>query len=138
MDEEYVALRNANVRAAPSTDSQKLTTLGAGTPVTVTGKVRGAEWYRIERGGGGEGYVFASLLAEAPRATEAPSQAVQEVALTPDIDFGRYHALVIGINAYKNLPVLETAVNDASAVADLCARSMASRSRFCSTPAVRM
>ena len=119
MDEEYVALRNANVRAAPSTDSQKLTTLGAGTAVTVTGKVRGAEWYRIERGGGGEGYVFASLLAEAPRATEAPSQAVQEVALTPDIDFGRYHALVIGINAYKNLPVLETAVNDASAVADL-------------------
>ena len=36
-----------------------------------------------------------------------------------DIDFGRYHALVIGINAYKNLPQLETAVNDASAVADL-------------------
>ena len=31
-----------------------------------------------------------------------------------DIDFGRYHALVIGINAYKNLPQLETAVNDAS------------------------
>ena len=38
MDEEYVALRNANVRAAPSTDSQKLTTLGAGTAVTVTAK----------------------------------------------------------------------------------------------------
>ena len=37
----------------------------------------------------------------------------------PDVDFGRYHALVIGINAYKNLPQLETAVNDASAVADV-------------------
>ena len=36
-----------------------------------------------------------------------------------DIEFGRYHALVIGINDYKNLPRLETAVNDASAVADL-------------------
>ena len=36
-----------------------------------------------------------------------------------DVDFGRYHALVIGINDYKNLPKLETAVNDASAVADL-------------------
>jgi formylglycine-generating enzyme required for sulfatase activity/uncharacterized caspase-like protein len=36
-----------------------------------------------------------------------------------DVDFGRYHALVVGINAYKNLPALETAVNDASAVADV-------------------
>ena len=34
------------------------------------------------------------------------------------LDFGRYHALVIGINEYKNLPKLETAVNDATAVAD--------------------
>ena len=34
-------------------------------------------------------------------------------------EYGRYHALVIGINDYKNLPRLETAVNDASAVADL-------------------
>ena len=36
-----------------------------------------------------------------------------------DVDFGRYHALVIGINDYQNLPRLETAVNDASAVADV-------------------
>ena len=36
-----------------------------------------------------------------------------------DVDFGRYHALVIGINNYKNLPKLETAVNDATAVADV-------------------
>ena len=36
-----------------------------------------------------------------------------------DVEFGRYHALVVGINAYKNLPQLETAVNDATAVADV-------------------
>ena len=36
-----------------------------------------------------------------------------------DVDFGRYHALVIGINDCQNLPRLETAVNDASAVADV-------------------
>ncbi len=34
-----------------------------------------------------------------------------------EIDFGRYHALIIGNNAYANLPDLETAVNDAEAVA---------------------
>ena len=36
-----------------------------------------------------------------------------------EVDFGRYHALVIGINDYQHLPRLETAVNDATAVADL-------------------
>ena len=43
-----------------------------------------------------------------------PPMAAAEVT-----DFGRYHALVIGINDYQYLPRLETAVNDASAVADL-------------------
>ncbi len=37
----------------------------------------------------------------------------------PTIDYGRYHALVIGNNAYRYLPKLETAVNDAEAVAAL-------------------
>lgn len=35
------------------------------------------------------------------------------------VGFGRYHALVIGNNAYKHLPRLVTAVNDAEAVADI-------------------
>ena len=34
------------------------------------------------------------------------------------IDFGDYHALVIGNNDYKNLPDLKTAIGDANAVAD--------------------
>ena len=121
MDEQYVSARNANVRAAPTTDAEKLTTLLAGTTVTVTGKVKGAEWYRIERAGGGAGYVFASLLTVRvePAAREDPAQVVQAVLAPPDMDFGRYHALVIGANDYRNLPKLETAVNDASAVADV-------------------
>ena len=36
-----------------------------------------------------------------------------------EVNFGRYHALAIGINDYQYLPRLETAVNDATAVADL-------------------
>lgn len=35
------------------------------------------------------------------------------------VNFGTYHALVIGIDAYKNLTPLKTAVADANAVADL-------------------
>jgi hypothetical protein len=36
-----------------------------------------------------------------------------------DIDFGNYHALVIGNNQYTHLPKLETAEGDAQAVADV-------------------
>jgi cell division protein FtsL len=39
----------------------------------------------------------------------------------PPIDFGNYHALVIGNNAYTYLPELDTAIADAEAVADLLA-----------------
>lgn len=37
----------------------------------------------------------------------------------PGLDFGRYHALVIGNNEYQFLPKLRTAVRDADAVADM-------------------
>ena len=49
------------------------------------------------------------LFSHLPR----PSLALQ------DVDFGRYHALIIGNNDYRHLPKLETAVNDATATADL-------------------
>ena len=37
----------------------------------------------------------------------------------PDLNFGNYHALVIGNNDYADLPKLKTAVNDATSVARL-------------------
>lgn len=48
--------------------------------------------------------------------------AVVPARAASDIDFGRYHALVIGINDYEHLTDLETAVNDASAVHDVLRR----------------
>ncbi|MCP3850887.1 MAG: hypothetical protein GY694_11725 [Gammaproteobacteria bacterium] len=36
-----------------------------------------------------------------------------------DLNFGNYHALIIGNNQYKHLPKLETAVNDAQELASL-------------------
>jgi len=42
------------------------------------------------------------------------------VAIDPKkVKFGRYHALVIGNNKFRHLPALDTAVNDANAVAKL-------------------
>jgi ankyrin repeat protein len=48
-----------------------------------------------------------------PRTPSAPA------AEKPALHFGRYHALVIGNNAYTDLSPLKTAVNDATAVAEL-------------------
>ena len=49
-------------------------------------------------------------------------------------EFGRYTALVIGINNYQHLPELETAVNDASAVHDLLRRDYGFESRLLLNP----
>ena len=61
------------------------------------------------------GRVWATLIMAALAVTAAGTEAAQ-----PDgIDFGRYRALVIGINDYQNLTKLGTAVNDASAMHDV-------------------
>ena len=48
---------------------------------------------------------------------EAGIQTAEKFAAIDGIDFGSYHALVIGNNAYQTLPPLKTAVGDAQAVA---------------------
>jgi uncharacterized caspase-like protein len=63
VDASYVALKTANVRAQPSTGSSKAGTLARDAGVTVTGKVSGGKWLRVERPGGKVGYVFGTLLA---------------------------------------------------------------------------
>lgn len=42
----------------------------------------------------------------------APSTAFSKT-LAGEVDFGTYHALIIGNNSYNNFPVLDTAINDA-------------------------
>ena len=51
-----------------------------------------------------------------------------------DIDFGRYHALVIGINDYKYLPKLQTAVDDAKAIANVLITDYGYRVRLLINP----
>ncbi len=52
---------------------------------------------------------------------EAVPARLRPLALPADgkINFGQYHALVIGINNYRSVTPLKTAVNDAKTVADL-------------------
>lgn len=43
-------------------------------------------------------------------------------ARAQQVELGRYYALVVGVNDYRKMPKLQTAVNDASAVHDLLRR----------------
>ena len=63
------------------------------------------------------------------RAVEPPRPSVREPVKAPfafeelaGVDFGRYYALVIGINNYRNLPKLTTAVADAKAISGALAK----------------
>ncbi len=59
----YVTVKNANVRAGPSTGAARIATLPKGTSVTVLGKAEGGDWFRIARDGKAMGYVYAPLIA---------------------------------------------------------------------------
>ncbi len=62
IEDEYVAVKNANVRAEPTVRSAKVATLKRGTTVHVAGKVKGKNWYLVERGDQPLGYVYGELL----------------------------------------------------------------------------
>ncbi len=59
--------------------------------------------------------VIAAVVFTAAVGATASAQNVKP----PEIEFGRYHALVIGNNDYRHLPKLNTAVGDSDAVATL-------------------
>ena len=63
-----------------------------------------------------------SLIAEdmAGGRTEHRILVTRQVQAAATVDFGAYHALVIGNNDYRDLTDLETAKGDAEAVADSC------------------
>ncbi len=84
MEMPFVALANANVRAKPTADSDKVGELSRGGDVEVTGDVVGANWYRV-RVDGKTGYVFGDLIKSAisngaTPSTPASSPATQEAA----------------------------------------------------------
>lgn len=143
MDARYQVLKSGNVRAMPDTGAPAVGKVDAGREVAVTGKVKGQGWYAIELDGK-RAYVSSVLLAAKPVPKEAlpaavaaapPAPAPAVVATTPvaatpaaaaarddiatllaGIEFGKYHALVIGNNAYRHMPKLQSPRNDARAL----------------------
>jgi hypothetical protein len=99
----YITLTNTNVREQPSVDSATLGTLARGTQVHVAGRVRGRNWYLVERGGKPLGYVYGELLAAADRSRVAlTAPAVPTAPLVPswagawETSYGRVELRVDG------------------------------------------
>ena len=104
-----------------------------GDRIDVLGRMPREDWYVVARDGKPIGYVVVTQLAsettlaetratpqQAPAAAAAAPAPPAAPAIAPELaalDFGRYHAIVIGNNAYRSLPKLKTAVDDAKAVA---------------------
>ena len=84
IEAEYVAVKNTNVRAEPTVRSAEVATLKRGTTVQVAGKVKGGNWYLVERDDKPLGYVYGELLMQpeaaklalAPPPTSATQPAV--------------------------------------------------------------
>lgn len=74
----YVALQNANVRAAPSTDSTVLGVLQGGEAVAGAKRVQGTDWYSV-RYEGRDGYVYRSLIGAPENPSDIQSATRQEV-----------------------------------------------------------
>jgi len=62
---------------------------------------------------------IANLKKQAEVVASRREQSPAQKPVRSNTNFGNYHALVIGINSYRNLPQLRTAVADAEAIADV-------------------
>jgi len=71
IEAEYVAVKNANVRAGPTVRAARVTTLERGNRVHVAGRVKDRNWYLVERDGTSLGYVFGDLLSSVDSYREA-------------------------------------------------------------------
>ena len=117
LDAPYRLTTAANVRAAPDVAADRVAGLAAGEEVTALGKVRGKDWYLVERDGERLGFVFGPLLAPVAAAPQIAAVAVptrraeepqQAVVLEHRI------ALVVGNGNYQGqTPPLANPPNDA-------------------------
>ena len=77
LDEFRVSVKTANIRAEPTTKSQRVGQLAPGTRIAVTGltTTEGANWYRVVLDDGSDGFVFGTLLQDEAEWTAAARRA---------------------------------------------------------------
>jgi hypothetical protein len=78
----YVVRTGAVLRSAPRSDADRLGSLPEGKSVTVTGKLTGLNWYRIENGEV-DGFLYGTVLEEPAAQPEEPAEPPEETGEMP-------------------------------------------------------
>ncbi len=136
IEEEFLVLKNTNVREKPTINSDKIDLLKEGSTIYVIGQF--GEWYIVEKDNALHGFVFSKLLApNFLNNTEPPLAVINDLQLIdpPKIIIdnpGKYHALVIGNNKYEYWSRLDAAVNDAKEIGQI----LESKYNFTVTPLI--
>ena len=77
VEEEYIVVRNANVRSLPNVNAQRVAFLEKNTKIYVSGSVKDKPWLAVERQGQRLGFVYSPLLepiaAQSVAVSVAPS-----------------------------------------------------------------
>lgn len=84
--EPYEALKAANVRAAPATDSAITTRLRAGETFEAVGRVQGRNWIVVSKNRRTVGYVYAPLVGRARARMAGAGRPAQQTALRPALN----------------------------------------------------
>lgn len=127
-----VITSKAVVRDSPNAQAREISILPQGDLVYVTGSLPSG-WMQVSREGQPIGWIHSTLLREdftsvpndqpeVPPKISVPVLKTASIPIdmtAPLLDFGSYHALIVGNNDYKYLPRLNTAVNDAQELASL-------------------
>ena len=105
----------------PDVDSKILGILKRNEKVFVRKEVENSSvigiWFKIETEEGKAGYALKEKFKNIDD-FEKPED-LDEKIITYDIEWGNYYALVIGNNNYKELPPLETPINDAIKIGEI-------------------
>jgi len=134
---------NALVRNMPDANARDVAILSQADLIHVTGSLPSG-WFQVSKEGKPVGWVHSTLVREdfasAPsyRPVEAPKTSLSTTppptvpidVASMTLDFGSYHALVVGNNDYQYLPKLNTAINDAQSMARVLQNSYGFNVRF--------
>ena len=85
LDATFVALKTSNVRAEPTTESNRVGRLTRDDAVAVTGKVTDKNWYRIEHEGA-TAYIFGTLITEVDPGELAAWEEVADTSDSADVE----------------------------------------------------
>jgi len=121
------ATKTEQTGTGPSSSTKKTQTKSDTAKEDSTGAIELSFWETIKDSA--EPEMFKEYLRQFPAGVYAGlariklkllgGDAEEEVSSVPNLDYGEYHALIIGNNNYETLPDLRSAVNDAKAVSTL-------------------